>query len=98
MNCSWVVKLHERIMKASKLSDLSIPIATATVLSDINSNFSHEQELRKFLGTYGWTASMQQTLLRSLPKVAARFFICDDSGSMAIEDGKLPMSYLDRTE
>jgi len=43
---------------------------------------------RQYLTGHGWPAGLQEALFRNLKKVPFRFFICDDSGSMASNDGK----------
>ena len=43
---------------------------------------------REFLSTQGWPAGLQDTFVKHLSKIAFRFFICDDSGSMSSGDGK----------
>jgi hypothetical protein len=55
-----------------------------------NISTAHIDEIsaREFLSANNWPAGLQTTFLRNLIKVPIRFFICDDSGSMAINDGK----------
>ena len=42
---------------------------------------------REFLNSKYWPVGLQTFLLNNLNKVAYRYFICDDSGSMATNDG-----------
>lgn len=42
---------------------------------------------REFLSQHNWPAGLQDTFVKNLTKVAFRFFICDDSGSMSSNDG-----------
>ncbi len=42
---------------------------------------------REFLSTQHWPAGLQDTFVKNLSRIAYRFFICDDSGSMASSDG-----------
>ncbi len=42
---------------------------------------------REFLSSQGWPTGLQDTFVNNLHKIAFRFFICDDSGSMATNDG-----------
>lgn len=51
-------------------------------------NFVHEADVREFLTHHHWPIGLQDTFVRNLVKVPIRFFICDDSGSMAASDGK----------
>lgn len=47
-----------------------------------------EQNVREQLDAYGWPRGLQETFLKSLSKNPIRFFIVDDSGSMASADGR----------
>lgn len=48
----------------------------------------NEEAARQFLTSRKWPAGFQTLLLNQLTeKVPIRFFICDDSGSMAENDG-----------
>ena len=49
---------------------------------------SIEQNVREHLGANGWPQGLQDTLLRSMGNSPIRFFILDDSGSMASGDGR----------
>lgn len=42
---------------------------------------------REYLSLYKWPPAMQEVFLQNLSKTPLRFFICDDSGSMATADG-----------
>lgn len=42
-----------------------------------------------FLTSKNWPVGLQKQLIRGLSKVAYRVFICDDSGSMAGQDGQM---------
>lgn len=41
----------------------------------------------EYLTAHGWPRGLQDTFLKNLQRVPLRFFICDDSGSMAANDG-----------
>jgi hypothetical protein len=43
---------------------------------------------REYLNTKNWPKGLINFVLKSVKKVPYRFFICDDSGSMATNDGK----------
>lgn len=43
---------------------------------------------REFLAANGWPEGLQHTLIASAAKIPLRYFICDNSGSMATSDGK----------
>jgi hypothetical protein len=45
------------------------------------------QEVNRYLDPLGWPRGMQVTLLRQCQLSPLRFFIIDDSGSMATTDG-----------
>lgn len=55
------------------------------VLPDTSDN---AKKIRDFLSEHEWPVGLQDTLLENLKKCPARFFICDNSGSMSIPDGK----------
>ena len=48
---------------------------------------SYVTATREFLNSKHWPVGLQTFLLNNLNKVAYRYFICDDSGSMASNDG-----------
>jgi hypothetical protein len=50
--------------------------------------FQNEGGAREFLLTQGFPAGLQDTFVETLTKIPLRFFILDDSGSMATNDGK----------
>lgn len=62
----------------------SAPIADGVVLEFPNNNLD---AARKFLDDNHWPKGLQETFFKNLQKIPIRFFICDDSGSMALEDG-----------
>ncbi len=47
----------------------------------------NEAGARDFLTRHKWPAGLQSTFIKNLAKLPMRFFICDDSGSMAANDG-----------
>lgn len=50
--------------------------------------FQNEGGAREFLSTHGFPVGLQDTFVEALTKVPLRFFVLDDSGSMAANDGK----------
>lgn len=46
-----------------------------------------EKEAKKFVAKHNWSRGLQESLLTSCRKIPIRFFIVDDSGSMATNDG-----------
>jgi hypothetical protein len=50
--------------------------------------FQNEGGAREFMLTQGFPAGLQDTFVETLAKIPLRFFILDDSGSMATNDGK----------
>lgn len=50
--------------------------------------FQNEGGAREFLSTHGFPIGLQDTFVEALTKVPLRFFVLDDSGSMAANDGK----------
>ncbi len=52
-----------------------------------------KSEAEAYLTSQSWPPAMQEVFLKNLPKIAIRFFICDDSGSMGTEDGKTSIAY-----
>jgi hypothetical protein len=42
---------------------------------------------RDIMDGYGWPKPLQDAFLTNLTSTAMRYFICDDSGSMVIDDG-----------
>lgn len=64
------------------------PVAPGTIRVVQN-----EGNLREFLTEKQWPESLQSTFIKNIEQVPLRFFICDDSGSMAIEDGTIVISY-----
>lgn len=47
-----------------------------------------EQSGLKFLSKHDWPTGLSGTVFKSCKKIAIRFFIVDDSGSMILNDGK----------
>jgi hypothetical protein len=48
---------------------------------------SDEGAIRSYLTRNGWPSGLQTALISGLAITPARFFICDDSGSMMSSDG-----------
>lgn len=48
----------------------------------------NEVATREYLNTRNWPKGLINFLLKTVNKIPYRFFICDDSGSMATTDGK----------
>lgn len=48
----------------------------------------NEAGLRNFLQANAWPSGLQDTLVKGARRIPIRYFICDDSGSMAYTDGK----------
>lgn len=51
------------------------------------SNTFNIEGAKDFLAANHWPLGLQETFANNLKKVAVRYFICDDSGSMAANDG-----------
>jgi hypothetical protein len=49
----------------------------------------NEGGAREFLEEQAWPKGLQDTFIKNLPSIAFRYFICDDSGSMAATDGSI---------
>ena len=47
----------------------------------------NETGLRNFLQANAWPSGLQDTLVKGARRIPIRYFVCDDSGSMAIADG-----------
>lgn len=45
------------------------------------------EQAKEFLTSQGWPPGLQKAFLKLLPRIAYRYFICDDSGSMMQNDG-----------
>ena len=43
--------------------------------------------VKRYLSSHGWPNGMQETILKSFDNYPIRFFLVDDSGSMASNDG-----------
>lgn len=52
-----------------------------------------KSQAEDYLKSQSWPTPMIEVFLKNLPKIAIRFFICDDSGSMGAEDGKTSIGY-----
>lgn len=50
--------------------------------------FQNEGGAREFLSVHGFPIGLQDAFIETLTKLPMRFFILDDSGSMAMNDGK----------
>jgi len=50
--------------------------------------FQNEGGAREFLQGQGFPQGLQDSFIETLGKIPLRFFILDDSGSMAMNDGK----------
>ena len=72
-----------------------VPVVTGMVVNDsVPANtVQNEGNLREYLTMKGWPEAMQTTFIKNLETLPFRFFICDDSGSMSIEDGKISIEY-----
>ena len=53
----------------------------------------NEVATREFLNTKNWPVGLQNFLLSNVVRMPRRYFICDDSGSMNANDGKLFTGY-----
>lgn len=49
----------------------------------------NEGGAREFLEEQAWPKGLQDTFVKNLTNIAFRYFICDDSGSMAATDGSI---------
>jgi hypothetical protein len=59
---------------------------TSEIFVDLSSK--NKDAVHKFLSKkYRWPKGLQDFLVSSLERVPMRFFICDDSGSMMLDDG-----------
>ncbi len=67
------------------------PLATA--FDVIPQTVQNEGNLREYLTSKRWPEAMQNLFIKNLEKLPFRFFICDDSGSMGAEDGKIAIEY-----
>jgi hypothetical protein len=54
-----------------------------------NARVGSDEALRAYLLEHGWPTGLQNTLIGALISTPARFFICDDSGSMMSNDGEM---------
>ena len=51
------------------------------------SRATSDEGLKKYLTNNGWPTGLRNMLVSGLVSTPARFFICDDSGSMMSSDG-----------
>ena len=58
----------------------------------------NEAGLRNFLQANAWPNGLQENLVKGARKMPIRYFICDDSGSMAYTDGKKIVKSSDGTK
>jgi hypothetical protein len=61
-------------------------------------NTFNVEAAKQFLAEHHWPLGLQESFANNLKKVAVRYFICDDSGSMAANDGHrlIPMDRIFR--
>lgn len=69
-------------------ADPSAPMNPGYLPSASLPQFQNEGGAREFLQTQGFPKGLQDAFVDNLSKIPLRFFIIDDSGSMAINDGK----------
>eukprot|EP01038_Epipyxis_sp_PR26KG_P014527 gene14527-19504_t len=62
------------------------------VIRSIRSKISADKG-KIFLGANSWPEGLQDALIKSCSKIAIRFFVVDDSGSMITNDGKRIVTY-----
>jgi len=55
-------------------------------------NGINEMGIREFLSSNKWPIGLQETFINNAGRIAMRFIICDDSGSMGETDGHLPLA------
>ena len=65
------------------------PTSSSTAAAALHQSWPliNEQGVRDFLTGHRWPIGLQSTVIQSFSRVPIRFFICDDSGSMATNDG-----------
>lgn len=66
----------------------SAPVNPDYVAPTTVQSFENEGGAREFLLGQGFPLGLQDAFVESLKKLPLRFFILDDSGSMATNDGK----------
>eukprot|EP01032_Pedospumella_encystans_P030262 gene30262-34154_t len=69
-------------------TDPSAPTNPNYVPANSLPQFQNEGGAREFLQAQGFPKGLQDSFIESLSKIPLRFFILDDSGSMATNDGK----------
>ena len=65
---------------------------TPTTGSSINKIAVDEVRAEDFLAKHDWPTGLRTTMIKNLEKIAYRFFIIDDSGSMIACDGNRIMN------
>lgn len=68
-------------------SDFSAPPTPPVVNSSQQMPNINTIAAKEYLATHHWPKGLQETFVQNLTKIALRVFICDDSGSMAGNDG-----------
>jgi hypothetical protein len=53
----------------------------------------NDENLKEYLTQKGWPEAMQNVFIKNIDQVPLRYFICDDSGSMSLEDGQISVDY-----
>jgi hypothetical protein len=77
--------------------------ATAPAMDDMfnfipPTTVQNEGSLKEFLVGKKWPEPLINVFIRNLQNVPFRYFICDDSGSMGIEDGKIAVEHFGTTK
>ncbi len=65
----------------------SAPFKTTTNPSTLHTTIPNETAIKEYLTSCKWPTGLQEAFIRNLNKIPVRFFICDDSGSMSLDDG-----------
>jgi hypothetical protein len=68
-------------------------VPSATSSSAVSSTVQNELGAKEYLSSNNWPPYMIDNFLQSLNALPYRYFICDDSGSMSLEDGKVAVTY-----
>ena len=66
----------------------AFPVAADVQRSVTREEPVNEAGLRNFLMSHSWPNGLQECLVKGARKMPIRYIICDDSGSMACQDGK----------
>lgn len=69
---------------AATVSSSSLPVPGRLSTTGLQ----NEEGARAFLNEFHWPKPLQDAFLQDVQKVPLRFFLCDDSGSMQVNDGK----------